>query len=140
MRPDIGRRLCVPAILAVSSVTAAPACSKDDKTTMTETTGTSEDGPTSTSTSTTTTATEPTTGTTMDPTAATTTTTETDTDGVPDCGAIEDQATCEATPLCAWPPEILQCTVDCMQITDEAVCGVQQFCAWIDGACEMLII
>lgn len=129
----------MPAILAVSSVSAAPACSNPDKTTMTETTGTSEDGPT-TSTSTTTTATEPTTGTTMDPTAATSVTTDADTDGVPDCGAIEDQATCEATPLCAWPPEIVQCTVDCMQITDEAVCGVQQLCAWIDGECRMLII
>ncbi|WAS90885.1 hypothetical protein [Nannocystis punicea] len=144
MRPDIGRRLCVPAILAVSSVTATPACSNTDKTTMTETTGPSTEGPTTSTTTTTDTTTmgpEPT-GTTTDATAATatTTTTEADTDGVPDCEEIEDQPTCVATPLCAWPPEIQQCTVDCAKITDEAVCGVQQLCAWIDGQCQMLII
>jgi hypothetical protein len=127
----------VPAILAVSSVTAAPACSNTDKTTMTETTGPSTEGPTTTDT--TTMGPEPT-GTTTDATAATATTTEADTDGVPDCEEIEDQPTCEATPLCAWPPEIQQCTVDCAKITDEAVCGVQQLCAWIDGQCQLLLI
>lgn len=142
----------MPAILAVSSVTAAPACNDgDDKpsttvvtsgatddpteSTTNTTPGTSTDGPTST----TTTATGPTTSTT-DPTVATSVTTDAETDGVPDCDEIEDQPTCEATPLCVWPPEIVQCTVDCSQITDEAVCGVQQLCAWIDGECRLLII
>ena len=126
---DLRRKLCVPALLAVSAVSAAPACGNDEKTTAATTTDATDSTTTGTST-----------GTTMDPTMATMIT-GTDTGAVPECLSIEDQSTCEATPLCMWPPEESECMLDCMQIDDEAVCmATQGFCTWIDGKCEMLVI
>jgi hypothetical protein len=129
---DIRRRLCVPALLAVSAVSATPACGDDEK--MTEpTTAATTDGTDSATTGTST-------GTTMDPTMGTMVT-GTDTDAVPECQMIEDQPTCEATPLCMWPPEESECMLDCMLIDDEAVCmATQGFCTWVDGECVMLVI
>lgn len=130
---DIRRRLCVPALLAVSTVSAAPACSDDEKMTEPTTTAATTDATDSTTTGTVT-------GTTMDPTMATMVT-GTDTGAVPECRMIKDQPTCEATPLCMWPPEESECMLDCMQIDDETVCmATQEFCTWVDGKCEMLVI
>jgi hypothetical protein len=129
VQPSPRRRLCVPAVLAVTTLTAAPACKGDDRTTASA--GETSDTDSNTTTASTGTTTNPTTGETA---------TGTDTDGVPDCKAISDQATCEATALCIWPQELLACTVDCMMITDEAICGTQQFCFWENGVCELHII
>ncbi|HEY8376483.1 MAG TPA: hypothetical protein VIK91_08340, partial [Nannocystis sp.] len=63
-----------------------------------------------------------------------------DTDGLPDCRAIEDKPTCESTMMCIWPEELEFCTVDCAKIKNEMICGTQLFCAWIDDKCELLVI
>ncbi|WP_434419032.1 hypothetical protein [Nannocystis pusilla] len=109
-------------------MSAAPACSDDEK--MTEpTTAATADATDSTTTGTSS-------GTTMDPMV-----TGTDTGAVPECTMIKDQPTCEATPLCMWPPEESECMLDCMKIDDEAACmATQEFCTWVDGKCEMLLI
>ena len=108
-------------------MSAAPACTPEGKTT---TEAASETSTTSGTTMT---------GSTTEPTGSTSPTT-TGGEEVPNCKAIADEATCDAEPLCFWPPELESCTADCEKITDEMVCGTQQFCFWENNACVIHII
>lgn len=129
MRRDIARGLCVPAFLAVTAVGAAPACNPDDKpTTETSETSAASSGSTAATTI-----------------ASTTTVTGTGTgattgDAFPDCKSIMDQATCESTPSCVWPPELLFCIVDCKLIKDPQTCAMNSPCTWFDNQCDLIVI
>jgi hypothetical protein len=131
VRRDIGRGLRVPAFLAVTAIGAAPACTPDDK----PTTESSSSGATGSSSS------ASSGGTTM---ASTTTVTGTDTAGTtggfPDCKAIKDEPTCEATANCVWPPELLYCILDCEVIKDPMTCAENSPCTWFEEKCQLLLI
>jgi hypothetical protein len=107
-----GPALVVPAILAVSAV-VAPGCNGGEKTTMTE-------------------ATEVATVATSEPTP-----TGGETDGVPNCPALTDQAACTAAAGCVWDDS--DCIVDCAAIEDRATCEMQDYCEWYNEQCSLLL-
>lgn len=77
--------------------------------------------------------------------ASTTTVTGTDTasstgNDFPDCKAIMDEPTCEATPNCVWPPELLYCILDCEVIKDPLTCAQNSPCTWFEEKCQLLLI
>lgn len=136
MRPDLPRRLCVPAFLAVTSVGGAPGCGDDEE--PPTTTAATTDTTAATTAAATTDAATTGAATTGPPTTGAETTA--DTGGLPICDVYTDQMTCNAQDGCAWYSGTGTCIVDCAVITDPETCNVQDFCAWIDGQCVIAVL
>ncbi|MBK7823724.1 hypothetical protein [Nannocystis sp.] len=132
MRPTTRGKLCVPALLAVTTI-AAPACTEKPTTSSSDSSSGAQTGTDST----------PTTGPTTGPTT-TGNTGNTGTDGLttgalPDCAPLPDMATCEAETGCFWFEDLGECIVDCTKLTDEATCVGQPFCSWFDEMCSLVL-
>jgi hypothetical protein len=64
-----------------------------------------------------------------------------DTDGLPDCAAIDDPVTCDATAGCRYNAGVGLCNPDCPTILDEATCVEQAgVCFWMDRECHDVAI
>lgn len=131
-------RLRIPTVLAVSALGLAPACGGDD------TSDSGNDGPGTTASTTASDGTGPVTDGGTATSAMTTTAssgasegmTGTDTGALPDCQAIMDAASCEATTNCVFIAELGGCIVECMIIEDEMTCTEEQGCLWYGDFCD----